>query len=66
MADRVNPDSQPADDTVRLIREDMIHAEQQSRYYVHLAHRFRRLGEILGGHPTKISRRSLVIGLGPT
>lgn len=47
-----NPDSQPADDTVRLIREGMIHAEQLSRYYLYLAHRFRRLGDLLD-----ISRR---------
>lgn len=48
MAALANPDTQPADDTVLLIREGVIHSEQLSRYYVHLAHRFRRLGEILG------------------
>ena len=36
------------DDTVRLIREYMIQAEQLSRYYGYLAHRLRRLSEILG------------------
>ena len=48
MADRMNPDSQPANATVLLIREGMIHAEQLSRYYGYLAHRFRRLGELVG------------------
>ena len=48
MAVTANPDTQPAVDTVLLIREGMIHAEQMSRYYAHLAHRFRRLGELLG------------------
>ena len=48
MTDRMNPDSQPADATVLLIREGVIHAEQLTRYYLHLAHRFRRLGALLG------------------
>ena len=48
MAALVNPVTQPADDTVRLIREGVIHAEQLSRYYLPLAHRFRRIGELLG------------------
>ena len=48
MTDRINPDSQPADATVLLIREGVIHAEQLTCYYLHLAHRFRRLGALLG------------------
>ena len=45
----MNPETQPAADTVRLIREGMIHAEQLSRYYLHLAHRFLRLGDASSG-----------------
>ena len=48
MTDLAYPDAQHADDTARLIREGIIHAEQLSRYYLHLVHRFRRLGALLG------------------
>ena len=46
MADRNNI-MQPADVTVRLIREGVIDADRLSRYYGYLAHRLRRLGELL-------------------
>ncbi len=48
MTDLANPDSQPSGDTMRLIREGMIHAEQLARYYLHLAYRFQRLAALLG------------------
>ena len=65
MTDRMNPDSQPADSSVLLIREGMIHAEQLSRYYLHLAHRFRRLGELLGFAVVSFSLAGLFTILSP-
>ena len=38
----------PTDETVRLIREEVIDADRLSRYYGYLAQRLRRLGELLG------------------
>ena len=38
----------PTDETVRLIREGVIDADRMCRYYGYLAHRLRRLGELLG------------------
>lgn len=39
--------TQPADETVRLICKGVIDAERLSRYYGYLAHRLRRLSELL-------------------
>ena len=39
--------AQPSDETVRLIRQGMIDADQQCRYYRYLAQRLRRRGEFL-------------------
>ena len=46
MADRNNV-MQPTDETVRLIWEGMIDADRLSRYYGYLAHRLKRLSELL-------------------
>ena len=47
MTDPMNQDTQPTDDTVRLIWEGMVGANRLSRYYGYLAHRLKRLGEFL-------------------
>ncbi|MDE0373987.1 MAG: hypothetical protein OXI73_15790 [Rhodospirillales bacterium] len=47
MADPVNQNTQPTDDTVRLVWEGMVESDRLSRYYGYLAHRLKRLGELL-------------------
>ena len=47
MTEPVNPESQPSDETVRMVWEGMVEADRLSRYYGYLAHRLKRLSELL-------------------
>lgn len=47
MTEPVKQDTQPTDDTVRLVWDGMVEADRMCRYYGYLAHRLKRLGELL-------------------
>ena len=47
MTEPLNQDTQPTDDTVRLVWDGMVEADRMCRYYGYLAHRLKRLGELL-------------------
>ena len=47
MTEPVNPEAQPTDETVRMVWEGMVEADRLSRYYGYLAHRLKRLSELL-------------------
>lgn len=43
----MNPEAQPTDDTVRLIWNELVESDRMCRYYGYLAHRLKKLDELL-------------------